>query len=187
MVVGIFLILVALGLHTVLRLYNAPEDVQFDLLNIFAATFASTILTFFVGILVADYQIEKDHARRTERLKTLLNTELAETLRELEHGTSITVRLADGSTAQAGISQVQSLVLEEAIRSGFFELPQAEEAFRLLGRIRALDAKVSYLVPILSSGGHDPNQDEVLREAIRELQESRREIADGIRSLQKSR
>jgi hypothetical protein len=107
-------------------------------------------------------------------------------LRELEHGTSITVRLADGSTAEAGISQVQSLVLEDATRSGFFELPQAEEAFRLLGRIRAFDAKVSHLVPILSSGGRDPNQDEVLREAIRELQESRREIADGIRSLQKS-
>ena len=58
LVVGIFLLLIVLGLHTVLRLYNAPEDAEFDLLNIFA----STILMFFIGILVADYQIEKDSA-----------------------------------------------------------------------------------------------------------------------------
>ena len=185
LVVGIFLILIALGLHTVLRLYNAPEDVEFDLLNIFAATFASTVLTFFIGILVADYQIERDNARRIERLDALLEAELSDTLRELEHGTSITVHLSDGSTAEARISQVQALVLEEAIRSGFFEPPEAERAFRLLGRIRALDAKVSYLVPILSSGTGDPNHDEVARRAIRELEETRQEIADGIRSLKK--
>ena len=184
--VGIFLILIALGLHTVLRLYNAPEDVEFDLLNIFAATFASTILTFFIGILVADYQIERDSARRIERLKALLDTELSETLRALDRGPSITVRLSDGSTVEAGISGVQGLVLEEAIRSGFFEPPQAEEAFRLLGRIRALDAKLAYLVPILTSGGRGPDQDEVLRQALLELQESRQEIAAGIRSLQKT-
>src|SRR5215212_3099149 len=140
-VVGIFLILVALWLDTVLRLYNVPECVQFDLLNVFAATCASTILTIFIGILVAEYQSEKDNSRRIERLKALLDTELPETLRELEHDTSIKVRLSDGSTAEAGISQVQALVLEGAIRSGFFEPPRAEETFRLLGRIRAFDAK----------------------------------------------
>ena len=163
--VGIFLI--ARGLHTVLRLYNATEGVEFDLLNFFAATFASTTLTFFIGILVADYQIED--TRRIERLAAPRDTELSETLRELEHDTSITVRLSDGSTAEASVSQVQSLLLEEGIR--------------LLWRKRAFDAKLSYLVPVLSSGGRDPNQNEVMRQAIREFEESRREIVAKIRSL----
>ena len=43
--VGIFLIVIAPGLHTVLRLYDALEGVEFDLLTFFAATFASTTLT----------------------------------------------------------------------------------------------------------------------------------------------
>jgi len=127
-VVGIFLILIAPGLHSVLRLYNAPEGVEFDLLTFFVATFASTTLTYFIGILVADHQIEA--TRRIERLAAPRDTELSETLRELEHDTSITVRLSGGSTAGARVSQVQSLLLEEAIR--------------LLWRMRAFDAKLSY-------------------------------------------
>ena len=59
-VVGILLVLLAIGLHTVLRLHNAPETVEFGLLNTFVATFASIILTFFAGALVADHQIEKE-------------------------------------------------------------------------------------------------------------------------------
>jgi hypothetical protein len=74
-------------------------------------------------------------------------------LRELEHDTSITVRLADGSTAGARVSQVQSLLLEEAIR--------------LLWRMRAFDV----------------SEDEAVSQAIREFEESRREIAARIRSL----
>ena len=79
-------------------------------------------------MLIADHQIED--TRRIERLAALRDTELSETLRELEHDTSITVRLSGGSTAGARVSQVQSLLLEEAIR--------------LLWRMRAFDAKLSY-------------------------------------------
>ena len=44
--VGIVPVVFALGLHAVLKFYNAPADAEYDLLNVFAATFASTIPTF---------------------------------------------------------------------------------------------------------------------------------------------
>ena len=40
--VGIVLVLFALGLHAVYPFYSAPVGAKYDLLNLFAATFAST-------------------------------------------------------------------------------------------------------------------------------------------------
>jgi len=74
--VGIALILCGLALHAVLKFYNAPADAEYDLLNVFAATFASTILTFFIGALLFDYQVERTEAKRKEQLGTLLAAEL---------------------------------------------------------------------------------------------------------------
>jgi len=87
--VGILLVVLALGVHTILRFYNAPESVEFGLLNTFVATFASIILTFFAGALVADYQIERDHARKTARLRRLLDAESSQTIEDPEHADSI--------------------------------------------------------------------------------------------------
>ncbi len=50
--VGIVLVLFALGLHAVYPFYNAPVGAEYDLLNLFAATFASTNLAFCVGALL---------------------------------------------------------------------------------------------------------------------------------------
>lgn len=44
--VGILLVVSAIVLHYVFRLYKAPTDAEFDVLGAFFATFASTILTF---------------------------------------------------------------------------------------------------------------------------------------------
>ena len=60
--VGVVFVLFALGLHTVLRYYNAPANVEYGLFNVFAATFASTILTIFIGALLYDYQTERAEA-----------------------------------------------------------------------------------------------------------------------------
>jgi hypothetical protein len=70
--VGIVLIVFAVGMHSVYRFYNAPADAEYDLLNVFAGTFASTILAFFIGALLFDYQVERAEAKRNERLRTLL-------------------------------------------------------------------------------------------------------------------
>lgn len=74
--VGIVPVVFALELHAVLKFYNAPTDAEYDLLNVFAATFASTIPTFFIGALLFNYQVERTEANRNEQLRTLPATEL---------------------------------------------------------------------------------------------------------------
>jgi hypothetical protein len=73
-VVGILTVLFALGLHAVLKYYNAPADAEYGLISTFAATFASTILTSFIGALLYDYQAERNEAKRDEQLRRLLST-----------------------------------------------------------------------------------------------------------------
>jgi hypothetical protein len=41
--------------HSAEKYYNAPAHVEYSLISTFAATFASTILTFFAGALLYDY------------------------------------------------------------------------------------------------------------------------------------
>jgi uncharacterized membrane protein len=59
-VLGIVMVLFALGLHAVLKYYNAPADAEHSLISTFAATFASTVVTFFIGALLYDYQAERN-------------------------------------------------------------------------------------------------------------------------------
>jgi len=65
-VVGIVMVLFTLGLHTVLKYYNAPVDVEYSPISTFAATFVSTILTLFIRALLYDYQAERNEAKRDE-------------------------------------------------------------------------------------------------------------------------
>jgi hypothetical protein len=102
--VGIVFVLFALGLHTVLRYYNAPADVDYDLLNVFAATFASTILTFFIGALLYDYQTERAEAGREEQLRLLLVAELDEISQALDRENAMKVLLSGGSEAEVIIT-----------------------------------------------------------------------------------
>jgi hypothetical protein len=121
--VGIALIVFGLGLHVLLKFYNAPAAVEFDLLNVFAATFASTILTFFIGALLFDYQLERTEAKRNQQLKALLDAELTEIAEGLDLAGATKVRLPDGSVAEVVITHVLPTVVEEAIWADFFGPP----------------------------------------------------------------
>lgn len=184
-VVGGFLVLLGLGLHTVLRLYNAPEDIEFGLLNTFVATFASTMITFFICILAADYQIERDNEKRTRRLETLLEAELAEISASLARSAPARLRFSDGSSAEFVVSRMSPVILGDVLSGGLFSGPRAKEAVSLLTGMRVYDAKVSYLTAALSttSGDRDPETERNLMAHARELEESRQHILDGIRSL----
>ncbi len=183
-VVGIFLVLLGLGVHTVLRFFNAPEDVEFGLLNTFVATFASTMLTFFICILAADYQIERDNKDKIRRLETLLEAELAEISASLTRSVPAKVRVSDGSSAEFVVSRMSPVILDDALGSGLFSGGSAKEAVSLLTGMRAYDAKVSYLTAVLStSGDRDPETERDLMAHARELEESRQRILNGLRSL----
>jgi hypothetical protein len=144
--VGIVIVVLALGLHAVLRYYNAPPGAEYDLLNVFAATFASTILTFFIGALLFDYQVEKTEARKHEQFRMLLVTELAEISEGLDRANAMRVRLSDGSAAEVVITHLQPMVVEEAIRDGFFGPGRVERALRLARNMHTYNAKISYML-----------------------------------------
>ena len=59
-VVGIVMVLFVLGLHAVLKYYNVPAHAEYSLISTFAATFASTTGTYFIGALLYDYQDERN-------------------------------------------------------------------------------------------------------------------------------
>jgi hypothetical protein len=49
-VLGIVMVLLVLGLHAVLKYYNALADAEYSLIGTFAATFASTISPSLSGL-----------------------------------------------------------------------------------------------------------------------------------------
>ncbi len=185
-VVGIVLVLFALGLHVVLKYYNAPADVEYSLINIFAATFASTILTFFIGALLYDYQAERTETKRDELLGRLLVAELNEIVEGLNPASAMKMRLSDNSSAEAVITHLQPTVIEEAVRGGFFDPPRTEEALRLARNMRAYNAKVSYLLSTLPPGttAH-PGSDKFVLHAIEEIEGTRQAILTDARRLSK--
>jgi hypothetical protein len=63
--VGIVLVLFALGLHAVYPFYKAPADAEHDLLGVFAAALACTILAFSIGALLCAHQIVKPKPNET--------------------------------------------------------------------------------------------------------------------------
>lgn len=176
-VVGIAMVLFALGLHTVLKYYNAPSDVEYSLISTFAATFASTILTFFIGALLYDYQAERNEAKRDEQLRRLLAAELSEIVEGLDPANATKVRLSDGLATEAVITHLQPTVTEEAVRGGFLDPPRVEGALRLARNARAYNAKVSYLLSTLSLGTTaGQGLDEFILHAIEEMEGTRRQI-----------
>ena len=179
-VVGAVLVVVAVGLHEVVLYYGAPADAEFELLTVFVATFASSILTFFIGVLLFDYQVERTEVRRSRQLRTLLVAELNEISEGLDPTNAMKVSLPDGSTAKVVISHVQPNVIEEAVRDGFFDPPG--RALRLARNMHAYNARVSYLLSILSSGttGDEPGPGALVPHAVEEVENTRRAIvADG--------
>jgi len=175
--VGILLVVSAIVLHYVFRLYKAPTDAEFDVLGTFFATFASTILTFFIGALLFDYQVEKTEAGRFKQLKLLLGVELSTTLETLDPSNAIEVQLPDNSSVEVVITHVQPVILEQAIRDGYFDPPHAEAAIRLAEKMRVYGAKTSHLFSILSTQtAPDPDFERLALHAIRDVEKTRQDI-----------
>ena len=126
-VFGIVMVLFALGLHTVLKYYNAPSNAEYSLIG----TFASTILTFFIGALLYDYRAERNEAKRDEQLRWLLAAELSKIVEGLDPANARKVRLSDGSATEAVITHLQPTVTEEAVQGGFLDPPRVEGALHL--------------------------------------------------------
>ncbi len=71
------LLVLAVVLYVLLREYNAPESVEFGLLDLFVVTFASLVLTFFTDAMLHDYQVERNKVEKARLVARLLGTELS--------------------------------------------------------------------------------------------------------------
>src|SRR3954467_6335377 len=150
------------------------------------ACLLSTILTFFIGALLFDYQVERTEAKREEQLRMLLVAELTEIAEGLDLANAIKVRLPDDSAAAevVVVTHVQPTVIEEAIRGGFFGPARAEGALRLTKNMRTYNAKVSYFLSLLSSGTiRELDSGEFVLYAIEEIEGTRRAIVADARKL----
>jgi regulator of protease activity HflC (stomatin/prohibitin superfamily) len=183
-IVGTLLVACVILLHFVFRIYRTPTDAELEIPGTFFATFASTVLTFFIGALLFDYQIERTDAKRFRQLKLLLIAELSETLEALDPANAVEVQLSDNSSAEVVTTYVQPVILEQAIRDGFFDPSDAESATHLAGKIRGYSTKIAHLFSILSiRTTFGPGSGRLALHAIRDIEETRRVIVKDARSL----
>ncbi len=107
--VGIVLVLFALGLHAVYPSSKTPADVGYDLLNVFAAALACTILTFFIGALLFAHQIVRAEVKRNEQHRTLLLADLNEIAEGLSLTSATGTRLTRGPEVRVMITHPNRL------------------------------------------------------------------------------
>lgn len=178
---GAVLVVLAMALYILLREYNAPQSVLFGLLDLFVVTFASLVLTFFTGALLYDYQVERNQAEKTRLVTKLLEIELSGLLRLLDEANAVEVRLTGtGETGTVVLSRLETLILTDATREGFFDSEGAATSMRLLGNVAARRILVhDLLLPKLLSD--DP---EVPRALVRRIEDLRHAIVRDLSVLQ---
>ncbi|QIN79006.1 hypothetical protein GBA65_11270 [Rubrobacter marinus] len=175
------LLVLALALYILLREYNAPQSVLFGLLDLFVVTFASLVLTFFTGALLYDYQLERAQEENARLVARLLRTELSGLLRLLDEANAVEVRLSGtGETLAVVPSRLETLILTDATRGGFFDPEGAAVAMRLLGNVAARRVLVhDLLLPRLLS-----DEPEVPRALVRRIEDLRWAIVRDLTALQ---
>jgi hypothetical protein len=114
----------------------------------------------------------------------LLVTELAEISEGLDRVNAMRVRLSDGSAAEVVITHLQPMVVEEAIRDGFFGPGRVERALRLARNMHTYNAKISYLLSVLSwQIKEEQDSGQFVLHAIQEIEPTRQAIVTDSRKL----
>lgn len=155
---------------------------MFGLLDLFVVTFASLVLTFFTGALLYDYQVETSRAENPRLVTRLLRTELAGLLDLLDEANAVEVRpTGTGETETVVPSRLETLILTNATREGFFGSEGAATSIRLLGNVAARRVLVhDLLLPKLLSSD-DP---EAPRALVRRIEDLRHDIIRAVTVLE---
>jgi hypothetical protein len=126
----------------------------------------------------------KTEAKKHEQFRMLLVTELAEISEGLDRVNAMRVRLSDGSAAEVVITHLQPMVVEEAIRDGFFGPGRVERALRLARNMHTYNAKISYLLSVLSwQIKEEQDSGQFVLHAIQEIEPTRQAIVTDSRKL----
>ena len=107
----------------------------------------------------------------------MLVTELTEISEGLDHANAMRIPLSDGSAAKVVVTHLQPMIVEEAVRDGFFGPGQVERVLRLARNMHAYNAKVSYLLSVLSSKiKEEQDSGQFVLQAIEEIEVTRQAI-----------
>lgn len=179
LIAAVTLLVLAVVLHFVLIFGRVPIYAQWGLLNSFVSTFASVVLTFFVGALLFDYQVETTEARRKEQLGSLLAAELSESIEALKRTSPVEVNLSDGSTVKVVVTHLQPLLLEEISQNGLFGSLHTEKAFSLARKMRVYNARIVTLLSILPTGSAaDPAFEKMVLQTVWSVEEIRQALVE---------
>ncbi|MCK4329816.1 hypothetical protein KAX02_08230 [candidate division WOR-3 bacterium] len=144
-------------------------------LHTFIATLISVLFAVSVGILLFNYQTKIVDKNRKEQLEELLPLELSNTS-ELLSSDKFFVIYSTSYRDSTIITYIQPLVLEEAVRSGLFDTHHTGKMLQLGQEMRVYNTQVSYLLSSLAGEPNNPKYREVLKNAIMNLEISRKKI-----------
>lgn len=148
------IIVIALAIaYSILLIFLAPEEVL-SWINELLATFLS-VAAFLVGVALYSFQVKSADRKRRKDLLSLVHSELAETITSFGQSANVVDRDDDEETeppTRIALRYEQSLILEEAAKSGLFCSDITFNALRLAKMMHAYNTQVSQANAYLSSG-----------------------------------
>lgn len=152
------------------------KEVRSWLYTLFS-TFISILLVLSIGIGLFYYQTDIIDKNRKKQLKELVSLELSDTIMKLADISGKFFGIYSGSYRDSTIiTYIQPLALEEAVYSGLFDAYHTKKMLELGLEMRVYNTQVSYLLSVLAGQSAPPKYQEVLKNAIMNLEISRRNI-----------
>ncbi len=147
----------------------------------------SAVVSISIGISIAIgifyYQTKVTDKEKKNQLRNLLSAEISDSIRILENGEPMVFSLPN-STEKVVVTFIQPLVLEDAFRSGLFNLVETENMIHLARKIRMYNLKVSHLYSVISNLTNI-NSENIIRQAVKNVEDSRKAIIESSVTLLK--
>jgi hypothetical protein len=147
----ISVLLMIAGVYT-LALVKFKRNEVWNWLHTFIATILSISTALLVGIILYNYEdrISQDLAK--QRIRSLLAVELSNDLDALEQEPSLNITLATSEKKKKVlVTNISNLMLEEAIKSGFFDIEKTKKMAVCASNINQYNIETSWLLSILNA------------------------------------
>jgi hypothetical protein len=139
------------------------------------ATLVSVALGIAVALTLFKYTNAQQDATNKVRFQQLLKAEMSDTYRILSAGEAMNVNFGE-STQRVHVAYIQPLSIEEAAKSGLFDVVATENLMLLARTMRMYNIKCQYFLTALSAG----HSREVVRHAGANVEETRQAVLNDI-------
>lgn len=150
-IILISVLLMIAGVYT-LALVTFKKNEVWNWLHTFIATILSISTALLVGIILYNYEAKISQDLAKQRIRSLLAVELSNDLDALEQEPSLTITLATSEKKKKVlVTNIGSLILEEAIKSGFFDIEKTKKMAVCANNINQYNIETSWLLSILNA------------------------------------